>query len=280
MADHRAAHPGQARAGRAAAGLLRPRPQPGCRAASPGHDGCMRGSVEQLERIVHHLGWGHRSLVLGGCSMGAAAALRYADSHPERIHGLLLVAAAGAPEAPYNVCYGTARLFRLLPVWGKLTYLRETPRYGVEDRAFTRLGPWHITVVAGGFDYLHTPKRAFWAKVPTGPQGAAVPSRVDPTTRADVEGGGPPRALLGVVGRPHMGLHASRQPPPRGRPDVQLACVCEPRRGADCDVGAPPADRDARVPGADRAQLRVHPAPGALGPPRSSPAGPSSRSTS
>ncbi|CAE8593158.1 unnamed protein product, partial [Polarella glacialis] len=54
--------------------------------------------ASQVERAVDHVGWTGRRLVIGGMSLGASVALRYAARRPELVAGLLLVAPSGMPE--------------------------------------------------------------------------------------------------------------------------------------------------------------------------------------
>ena len=62
---------------------------------NPARDYDAEAFVEQLEAVAKHLGL--RRFVLAGNSMGGAVAWRYALAHPERLNGLVLIDAAGAP---------------------------------------------------------------------------------------------------------------------------------------------------------------------------------------
>jgi len=54
--------------------------------------------VMQVRRVVEHLGWNDRGIVLGAMSMGVSVALHYAHVFPRGIRGMLLVAPSGMPE--------------------------------------------------------------------------------------------------------------------------------------------------------------------------------------
>jgi len=57
----------------------------------------------QVARVIGHVGWHDRRLVLGGMSMGASVALRYAAQHRHLVDGLLLVAPSGMPEPVMSI---------------------------------------------------------------------------------------------------------------------------------------------------------------------------------
>lgn len=54
--------------------------------------------ASQVAQVIGHVGWHNRRVVLGGMSMGASVALRYAARHRHMVDGLLLVAPSGMPE--------------------------------------------------------------------------------------------------------------------------------------------------------------------------------------
>eukprot|EP00933_Yihiella_yeosuensis_P028059 TRINITY_DN21871_c0_g2_i2.p1 TRINITY_DN21871_c0_g2~~TRINITY_DN21871_c0_g2_i2.p1 ORF type:complete len:355 (+),score=40.29 TRINITY_DN21871_c0_g2_i2:42-1106(+) len=54
--------------------------------------------LAQVRRVVEHVGWQKRRLVVGGMSLGASVALRYAGRYPDMVAGLLLITPSGMPE--------------------------------------------------------------------------------------------------------------------------------------------------------------------------------------
>jgi pimeloyl-ACP methyl ester carboxylesterase len=64
---------------------------------SPARDYSMAGFTNTVDRVVTKLGVGR--FVLAGNSMGGGIAWNYARQHPEKLAGLVLVDAGGAPEA-------------------------------------------------------------------------------------------------------------------------------------------------------------------------------------
>jgi pimeloyl-ACP methyl ester carboxylesterase len=86
----------------------------------PGDDYSVNGMFEALDAVAAAAGV--ERFVLGGNSMGGWVAWRYALEHPERVEGLILIDAAGAPlrqgeEAPpLNLGFRLMRMKFLSPV--------------------------------------------------------------------------------------------------------------------------------------------------------------------
>ena len=78
-------------------------------------DATPAGWTQLLQERLAAIGWDRgRSLVLGGCSLGAAICMRYATAHPDRVQRLVLVAPAGVPEPAYMPCYPVRSAARAL----------------------------------------------------------------------------------------------------------------------------------------------------------------------
>ena len=123
--------------------------------------------VDQVRACIEKVGWTSRRIAVAGCSLGASVALRYADRFPSSVHGLLLVVPSGLPESwlcPANWVAALARRLpeTLPPPLDKLLFVRTTPEYGVPPSVFKRLKDWHVTIITGKLDFIHTPHVAFW----------------------------------------------------------------------------------------------------------------------
>lgn len=83
----------------------------GLTGAAPDGDYRTERFVDDVEAVADKLGLGR--FVLAGNSMGGAIAARYAMTHPERLRGLVLVDAGGAPikrEGGGNLAFTLARI--------------------------------------------------------------------------------------------------------------------------------------------------------------------------
>lgn len=145
--------------------------------------------VSQVRRLVEHLGWQDRMMVVGGISMGASVAMAYATKFAECIAGLLLLAPSGLPE-PNPIPHTVAFLARTLLADGKedadcramssesslmllrqrllakFNYLKTSPAYGHDMGTFDiiRHHGWPVTVVLGTRDFIHIPQPKEWRK--------------------------------------------------------------------------------------------------------------------
>ena len=110
-------------------------PGHGLTEAPPGYLSTGEANAEIVDQLTRKLGV--QRFVLAGNSMGGAVAWTYALAHPERLDGLVLVAAAGWPR-PEGSQEGAPLVFRLLanPV-GRAVLRRMDPaamaRDGLED---------------------------------------------------------------------------------------------------------------------------------------------------
>lgn len=97
---------------------------------APDGDYSAAAFVKTVDQVADRLGLG--KFILGGNSMGGKVALAYAIAHPERLGGLILVDAAGAPQATGtgrgNIGFAIARM----PVVNQLM-TQVTPRSIVEQ---------------------------------------------------------------------------------------------------------------------------------------------------
>lgn len=145
--------------------------------------------VTQLRTIVEHVGWNGQPHVVGGMSMGASVALRYAAGFASDVQGLLLMAPSGMPEHAVSLAHvGRVTARSLLgddvPTSGrtdnrqagvrkrllsKLNFIKTTPEYGIDVSVWETLRPKSlpVTVVVGSLDIVHTPQSSLWrARVP------------------------------------------------------------------------------------------------------------------
>lgn len=89
---------------------------------APDWDYSRRAFAEDVERVADTLKLGR--FVLAGNSMGGGIAIEYALAHPERVAGLVLVDAAGAPrigEAKGNIGFTLARTPGFSWLMGRIT---------------------------------------------------------------------------------------------------------------------------------------------------------------
>lgn len=154
--------------------------------------------VLQIRRIIGIIAWESRPLVIGGFSMGASVALHYATAYPDHVCGLLLGAPSGMPEGPLNPAHIAKGVGRVLVgevvepqlqakepsehceqsslarrFLSRLGFERHCPDYLVDETVWSCVleRRWPILVIAGRYDFLHTPQvdqwklRAPWADV-------------------------------------------------------------------------------------------------------------------
>lgn len=110
------------------------------------------GWTQLVQERVAAVGWDRGApVVMGGCSLGAAVAMRYLMANPGRVQRLVLVAPAGLPEPAYMPCHPVRAAARALVAaapdsarWlDVLRVILTTPEYGFGLRRLPRIASVH-----------------------------------------------------------------------------------------------------------------------------------------